>query len=378
VTDGHDLYLDKHARVQGVMIPDTALGAFNFAVDDREWIEQKTKVVELVNAIAATSLGAAIRFAGVQGSAKPVASPDALGPLVATGKSEVFILTQAKKDPTVSVRLSIAPLALGLEVRCHGEELETRRRTILDDVLAIAGAVHLSRCVGGLRMGYIAPIVRSMASYPYPRPRPPRRHAAINVGAVVDVIDKPWQRSQPVELASKVIAMMDNELPSLARRHDVNGLTVLRWVEDLTDPSALDRGCTTHEEWLSRYLPTMIDGIFNDQGDAAEVTQNLEARAGVTKYDPRGKIAYVAVVILPDGEPEEHYWASALELVKKRATGDGAPVEKVRLIVPLRRLALAFAARAKAHGIDAVLYPGEGGRWWNPDPPGSWAYPPHP
>lgn len=356
------------------MIPDVAFGSFNFAVDDTEWIAQRAGVRALVDAILSTDLGADIAFAGVQGATQPTRSVADIYARIATGTSEVFSLIQSEKR--ISFLLTVTPLALGVEIRCRDAELRARQRTILDDVLAVPRAIHRARCVGGLRIGFVAPIVSARASYAYPRPRPPRRHVAINLGAIVDLVDRPWQRTKGDEDARQILAMTEGELPAPARRLEKDGLTELRWAESFEDRAALDRGCLAHEEWLGRHLTTRIDPPYDERGDAAEPMRGLEARAGLTRYDPRGKIAYVAVVILPDGEPEEHYWASALELVKKRATSDGAPVEKVRLIVPLRRLALAFTARAKEHGIDAVLYPGEDGRWWNPDPPGDWAYPP--
>lgn len=360
------------------MKPDTILGAFDFAVEDPAWVAQRDKVRTLLERVLATRLGRLVRFAGVQGSVEKAETVEAVCERVATGESEVFELAADPVALRLNLLLGLFPAALTLRVRCFDAELDARAATILDDVLEVASAVAGAGCTQGLRRGAIAPITREQATYEYPRPRPPRVHETIEPGTIVDVIEPSFEDPDDPEASETARAMAEADLPAPAVRQERAPFVVIRWAENLVDLAALDRGCAAHEEWLATVAPTEIDGDYDERGDEAEPMRGLEARAGVTQYDPRGKIAYVAVVILPDGEPEEHYWASALELVNKRATGDGAPVAKVRLIVPLRRLALAFAARARAHGIDAVLYPGEGGRWWNPDPPGHWAYPPRP
>jgi hypothetical protein len=358
------------------MKPDTILGSFNFAVDDRDWIKDRTKVLALVDAVLTTELGKTTRFAGVQGATKKAESPEAIRALIATAKSDVFVLTQDKKAPRVTTLLTITPTALGVEVRCYDEELAARRATLLDDVLAVPLAIRAAGCVGGLRFGYVTPVVRALAAYVYPRPRPPRRHDVINIGAIVDTIDLTFHQSGHADASEAARKMAASELPKEARRDERDGLVLLRWASELDDTAALDRGCAAHEEWIASLLPTTIEGNFNELGDAAEPMRGLEDRAGMTKYDPRAKTAYVAVVVFPDGEPEAHHWGTATDLARRRAAADGTPVERVRIIAPLRELALRLGKQSKAHGIDAVLYPGDGGTWWNPDPPGEWAYPP--
>ncbi len=120
----------------------------------------------------------------------------------------------------------------------------------------------------------------------------------------------------------------------------------------------------------------MISSGYNALGDLAEPMRGLEERPPLTMYAPQSRTGYVAVMLDEHGVPEEHYWSLAKDIASQRVLPDGTPVDRVRMVVPLRDLAIDFAADARNQGIDAVLYPADDGTWWNPDPPGDWAYPP--
>jgi hypothetical protein len=151
---------------------------------------------------------------------------------------------------------------------------------------------------------------------------------------------------------------------------------LVRWVEDFGNVTALERGAVAHEEWIGQYLPTMISSGYNTLGDFAEPMRGIEHQPPLTMYSPQYQTGYIAVVIDKNGIPEGFYWNLAKQIAAHRALPDGTPIRRVCIVVPLRDLAIDFAAEAKAHGIDAVLYPADDGVWWNPDPPGDWAYPP--
>jgi hypothetical protein len=358
------------------MKPDIILGLFNFAVSDRDWIKERVKVIEVVDKVLDTSLGSLVKWAGVHGSAKKAESRKAFHDLIATGKSEVFVLFPNKKVLSVSLVLTITPMALGVDVRVHDAELEARRATVIDDVVAVAAAVRSCGGIAGLKYGYVSPLVNSKASFPRPRPRPPRRPDTISVAAIHETNDQTFHRSEHPDAAEGARLLASAELPAPARRTEHDGLMLVRWAEDFSDVAALERGAAAHEDWIGRHLPTTIEGGYNELGDLAEPMQGLEARPPLTMYAPQSRTGYVAVVIDEQGAPEDHYFRLAKDLAARRALPDGAAVERVRIVVPLRELAIDFAGEARRQGIDAVLYPADDGTWWNPDPPGDWAYPP--
>jgi hypothetical protein len=360
------------------MKPDTILGSFNFAVPDPDWIKERTKVIAVVDHVLDTPLGGLMRFAGVQGSTKQAESRKAFHDLVATAKSDVFAITQNKKGPRATFLLTVTPTALGIDVRVFDAELEARAASILDDVIAVVAATRQSGAVAGLRFGYVSPIVRAQARFAYPRPRPPRRHPTIAVGAILDPIDLAFHRSGHPSAAPAAVELATAPPPAGARRVEHDGLVQLRWVEDFRDPAALERAAAAHEAWFAGFPGATIESGYNALGDLAESMHGLESRPPLTMYAPGSRTGYVAVVIDEDGRPEDHHWSIARDVAARRALPDGTPVQRIRMVVPLRALAIEFAAEARRHGIDAVLYPAEDGTWWNPDPPGDWAYPPRP
>lgn len=358
------------------MKADTLLGAFSFVVDDKRWIESQTKVAAVVEAIAETALGGRLCCAGVQGSAKPVASRQELVARVATGKPEVYALTQAPRDPQLTVVLTLAAAGFTVHVRCHEALYSERSATLIDDFLESCLAIKRTSVPAGLRFGYLAPQVRQLARYVYPRPRPPRRHTRLAVGAILDLVDPSFHRAVASEEQAGALAMAEGPLPTSARREQRDGLVLVRWIDSLEDEAALARACAAHEEWLGQVANATIDGNYTELGDEREPMRGLEVRPSMVHYHPQTKRAYVALVVLPEGEPEQGAWRTALELARRRTTEQGEPISQVRLVVPLRAHALALGPRAADAGLGPVLYPAPDGAWLCPDPPGSWATPP--
>lgn len=358
------------------MRPDAVLAELGFVVTDAGWIAGRRKVESLVAAILGTSLGAELRAAGVQGATEPAASLAEAQALVATGRPQVYSLTRAPGDGLVAVTMTLATTGFTLHVRCNDSALVARSATVLEDLLEVAFAVRRAEVAAGLRYGFVEPIVRRLAGYDYPRPRPPRRHAKLAVGAVLDLVDPAFHRAVASDEQAGALAMAAGPLPASARREEREGLVLVRWVDSLEDEAALARACAAHEEWLGQVSTTTIDGNYTELGDEREPMRGLEVRPSMVHYHPQTKRAYVALVVLPSGEPEQGAWNEALERSRLRVTAKGEPISQVRLVVPLRAHALALSSRAAAAGLGPVLYPAADGAWLCPDPPGSWAYPP--
>ena len=359
----------------GPMIPDTLWTQLNFAAEPR-WYEERDRVVPLLDAILDSPIGREVRFAGESSSWKEATTREAVHQLIAVGKDSSFGMFADPKVPRLQMVLAITHGAFELEFRVHGDLYERRKQTLLDEVGAIAAALRRAGTLGGLRWGFAAPVLRARAGYDYPRPRPPRTDARIPSGAVLDALDVRYHAGDDRDADEGAIRLARAELPAYVRRDEADGLVLLRWTEDLGDIPEPERAYAETEDWMGSHPTSAIARGYNDVGDAREPMRSLEQRPPLTMYDPTTKTGYVAVLLLEDGAPVAEPWQIARTAARDGRLEDGTPVDRVKIIVQLRELALDFTAQARAAGIDAVLYPAEDGTWWNPDPPGRWAYPP--
>ena len=78
------------------------------------------------------------------------------------------------------------------------------------------------------------------------------------------------------------------------------------------------------------------------------------------------------MVVTPEGKLEASALAEAQEVLHAKALPNGDEVTKVWLVLPLRAHALAMHEQDVAQGFEAALYPGTGGRFWDPSPAGPW------
>ena len=346
------------------------------------WYKDRKLVAGLVDAVAAQPLFSECTLAGPEDEQRPFSGVEAAKKLVASGKDDVTYL-QDGPDETRQVMVRIAPFdgSLTLKIWCGGAALQRHRATLFDQLAAILAAV-LSQLAGkaGLAHGYVFPVHDRMAGFDYPRPRPPRRHASIQIYSVVEYFDLAFHRSaHPDAALDGVTALLAAELPAFARRVQAEGSEIVevRFADDAGDEAQLQRGASAHEIWLSAQLPTRIDGGHNELGDAVErMIGDEAAQPPLTLYSPQSGVGYKAVLVLPDGKLERTAWDAAVAVLAAGALPDGQPVGALKIIAPTRRHALRIAEQVKQAGFAAVLYPSDDGRIWNPDPPGQWVSPP--
>lgn len=342
-----------------------------------EWYRKREHVHAMVDAIARVPLFRELKVAGPDDELEPFATVDAAKKLMATGKDDQRLMQdQPERGYSVMVQVTPSEGSLELQVWCGRAALERHHATILDQMIAIAIDVrtHLQK-IAGLQLGYIYPVHASTGRFPYPRPRPPRKHPSIQVSSIVDLIDLTFHRSDHEDAAGEGAAQLAaSALPSFAKRSEKDGLVVIRWVDDAGDDEQLRRGASAHEVWIAEHLPTRVDGPYNELGDVAEKGQT--AKPPLTLYSPSTKTGYKAVVVFPDGKVEESAWNEARSVMKAGKLPDGSPVSSVKIVVPLRALTFAIRERARKEGFAAVLYPSDDGYFWDPDPPGSWIGPP--
>jgi hypothetical protein len=206
---------------------------------------------------------------------------------------------------------------------------------------------------------------------PYPRARPPRISSSpFRLGSLADAYDLEYIRLHFP--ASDAEAIARAELPAGARRERFDELVVIRWASALGDLDEVNRARSQQERWMADHLHLEVDSDYNAAGDRREPGRRLEEHPPLTLYDRRSGIGYKAIAPSSASGVDEEQWSELVAWTRARKLPDGVPLEKLRLIVPTRDLALALKDRGAAAGIEAVLYPDDEGQWWNPRPPGLW------
>jgi hypothetical protein len=353
---------------------------FAFAKPGR-WYRKKETLHAILDVIAGQPMFGELTAAGPDDKLVPFSGVAAAKKLISTGKSGTYLLDDGQDyDRHVLVQFDIEDDALGVQIWCGRDALARHRASILDQTTAVARGVRaVLSGQAGLRYGFAYPIHEDEGGFEYPRPRPPREHGAIQVYSVLELLDLDFHHSShPEAETAGVEALAAAELPSYASRTTEGGLCVIRWVDDAGDESQLMRGASAHEAWMGAHLETWIDGPYNELGDCRELREGVEQRPPLTMYSPVKRVGYKAVVVLPNGKLENPAWKIAVDIARSKQLPDGAPVDQVKIVVPLRRLALQVHDTAIRAGIAAVLYPSDDGEFWDPDPPGSWSMPPRP
>ena len=348
------------------------------------WYKDRELVAGIVTAVARLPLFAEFTLAGPEDRQKPFSGVEAATALMANGTDDVTYLQDGPDETrTAMVRIAPSDNSLTLKIWCGGAVLQRHRATLLDQLSqVIRDILGQFTGVAGLAYGYAFPVHDRANGFSYPRPRPPQRHASIQIYSVVEYFDLAFHRSTHAEAAlDGVEALLSGEAPECARWLSVEGsdLVEVRFVEDAGDEAGLQRGASAHEVWLSTHLPTRIDGGYNALGDAVERVGGDETPAPpLTLYSASSGIGYKAVMVSPEGAIERDAWDEAAEVLAAGQISGDRPVGAVKLIVPARRHALQIAAEAGKAGFAAVLYPDDEGRFWNPDPPGRWIGSPKP
>jgi hypothetical protein len=336
--------------------------------DSISWLKDRARAKALVESILTSPL-----FAGIaRGRAEDddftsVTLTQAVG-LATTGRELLLEYNDRDDDGELSIALDLRDGLSTIQLEVSGALLASHAATAIDELIAIVqGCVRALAGAAGLSDGRIQCHYAGRA-FEFPRPRPPRENGRYPERSVVAFIDPAFHATT---------AAFAPPPPSPAVMSESDGLVTVRW-SDSIDDAALVTGASEHVQWIVDRIDTDQQFGFNDLGDQIDDLSGAKPRAPLTLYDAEYAIGYKAVVVLPDGTFEEDAWSQAKQVALARVLPDGTTVEAVRIIVPLRELALAVGAQAKAAGIDAVLYADGPGNFWNPDPPGLWRTPPRP
>lgn len=352
------------------MAPLMLRARLSFALhDDSTWFTDKKRVGALVDAVLATDLTSAITHAGVYNKERAVKGEAALRKALVTGKQGVFTALDGpnEREAQSEIAFSYDVDRFELTLRLGGPTLAARTETILDSIEQIGIAVvETMGDIGGLSIGNVVPCGET---FRYPRPRPPVTHRRIEVSSILDFLDLAFHRSEHgFAHPDEIEPLAKAAVPRGVRRTVHGDLVVLRWVDSIVDERAVAEAAGRHEQWLASILGLDREDGYNEHGDQLVELSDRRSRAPFTFYDADEGIGYKALIVDPRGRPDAEVWDQMVKALKSKKNG----LQGIRLIVPLRKLAIAVTDQAKKAGFDAVLYPGDGNELWNPAPPGWW------
>jgi hypothetical protein len=341
--------------------------------DGDEWFADKALVGELADALLATDLVDALTFAGSYGEEKAVkGGAAALKKAIAPGKAGTYSALDAKQLASATVHTSwlFEPGALEIQFLVVNEALAARRKTILDTaqtfMLRVIDAVRPHGAL--LTTGHVVPEGRP---FKYPRPRPPVVHPTLKLTSLLDVFDGKFHGSGLEDADRESFdAITKAPVPAYATRtQHGDGFVVLRWLDGPVDEQSAAIAAGRHARWLARVVPSVQRSPeYNEHGDANETPPQRQPRPPFTFFDPAKGHAYKAIIVDPSGEPDDEVWDEMVAAAKVRP-GD---INEIRLVVPLRELAVKILDRARHNGMGAVLYPDAQNRLWNIAPAGWW------
>lgn len=337
------LAAEQHARrvTSGTNDPTGIQWFVDIRFAEANWSRDGRRTRALLDGLASTRwFGEFDVFAAGHEPGTPFKSLDEVHAAIAGAERGTVIFAHGEPRMTVDVHDSEAALALDFTTRM----LEIRlwfgvrpvaqyKSAVLDDLIALLLA---------LRDAWPDTIVAMAQAFPDPvdsvryRRTRPQRIASRAMNAVVEVIDRDAPSDGP-PWAREASAMADAPFPPDAERIERGRIVVLRWLDDPSDPQALADACSRHEQWLVGVVPARLAPGWNEDGDREVVD------------DP----ALVEVT-------SNATWA-------KPGSGGGGT-----LLASSRSDALAMAERARAAGFARVVYRDQGGKLWDPLPPGDW------
>jgi hypothetical protein len=340
---------------------------FQFA-EDIKWSAHKALAEKLADLVLDSELAKAFTHAGPEYKEKPVKDAAGLRKALAPGKDGDFtaLAGNDRNEATANAVFGYQSDSMNLSVRYGGKALASKRATALATLDRIAqGAIALLRDRGGLAKGliYVADDDKQIV---YPRARPPITTGWGTMTQLVQYVDVRFHNDERFDMRQPdlINKVAKAAAPAGVKRTERDGLVTLWWVDSVADDGEVAKALGRFEAWLGKVLPSRPAPGYNELGDLEISPDDRSKKAPFTFFDKDENTAYKAIMVAPDGEVDDDIWSEMAGATKKH---------KVRLIVPLRRLALKIRKKAKDDGFDAVLYIDDKKRLWNPDPPGDWA-----
>jgi hypothetical protein len=197
----------------------------------------------------------------------------------------------------------------------------------------------------------------------YDRPVP-HRESEWPLGAISYLLGRGWHQADP-DRASVLRAIEAAPTGPGIERTAAGDLLRLTFACDVSDPTSVAAARARGERWFSPLVTTRLAPGWNERGDRLVVVVDRDDLEPFTFHDTFNGIGYKAMVVDPDtGDVDEPMWSKLAAITETKEAHDGTPIKEVRLIVPTRQDAVRLGARARADGIDLVVYPEGDSLWW--------------
>ncbi|AOY79963.2 hypothetical protein BJP36_08540 [Moorena producens JHB] len=207
---------------------------------------------------------------------------------------------------------------------------------------------------------------------PYPNFRPPRDMYPWGTANGVDFISEEYNLESPQGKMDEAIQLITAPFPEGALRFKQNDLNILQWIDDFSSPEEISRKLSERSKWYAENIDLPIQSGYNELGDKLEISYGWEKHSILTFYEPLGQVGYRMTLPYEDNSLSEETVNEITSWIEDGSLPDATPIRTLNLIVPDRQSALAILDRAKAMGVNKVLYPDDNRRFWNPSPPGQW------
>ena len=357
-------------------LPDMILmGFLRFAVrwDARtdepiDWLRDSPRRKALGEAVVSVPLFRDRLKVGCLGDYKWKAITARTAPSILGGKREVIAEFQDREDDrTLFVGIDLDAGMVEVRIQVTTAALAGHEDTALDDLIAFTQRARKALAgVAGLEVGSVW--IHDVGWWlEYPRARPPRRSLRYQEKSVVTFLDRRFHGSKHPSAKKDELATL-LEPPPPAAISEKDGLVVVRSAKTLAREE-LVAAATAHNAWITARIECELADGYNELGDLRHLPDP----------DDEPMTLYKPVLVLPDGSIEESAWNAARKIAEAKALPDKTPVDGVWIVVPLREHVAVIAERARQAGFDGVVYPGDHGTFWDPDPPGPWlAAPPAP
>lgn len=273
-----------------------------------------------------------------------------------TGREDVYALWSMRED------------SLTLRLVLRSDAISTRAGTLVDDALALVRDLRSTTRA----LATLGPMVAfDLLELPYPRPRPPRTFEYVVPATLFIALDRGYFEVTEQPVPSDWQALLEAALPTPASRSTVDGLEIVRWVEDVRDLEQVVRDLSTQERFLTDLLQPPIEDGFNAEGDLRVDTYGLAEDDRLTFFDAASSTGFKAMVAPGGHLVGEGQVADLVSWLEAGRLPDGRTLQQAYLILPNRSAALAVGRLADVAALTGVLYT-DGDNLWDPRPPGPW------
>lgn len=286
---------------------------------------------------------------------------------VASGKGEFY--SAVSDDPARPCRLRFILFKGRFELEIEFWAAPDDQELSLDKINLLA--VEINSIV--LQYGNIGPVFAlRLLDFDYPRPLPPRLAVWWPPNAIVYYVSAAHFSQRSSDGLAMLALLKDAPLPQglIRRQHD--DLLVIQAAEKLEPREELEQQLYKLEVWIGKTLNLRFDQKYQANGDQRTDIWSKEVVKPFSFYDASTRTGYKVVAEDRDDELDAETWKELEEVLPLRALPDGRPVDATRVVLVERVAALKHLPRIRELGGSGVLYLGQDGALWNPEPPGRW------